>query len=384
MIKRQIVEGKAFKHEEVSEQILENIKNGNLSPGSKLPSTRQIAKEMGCNFMTVYRAFEKLEEMGVIEKRPRSGTYIKQRAINFINDENIQVNQSDKDIDKIGILIIPGKSGNYLNAILSALDIIAEEKDISLNLRTVSKYDRNNILKIKELMSQGCRSIILPALPIDQDMSEIHYLVNTSLVPIVLPQLVSGLENNTHAKPRLPNSPMITHTTLACEYFQSLGYTNIALIGTDSQVPDDPFQKMVMDYTKFINKNRLQSYIGLVDQRQQLSFDNIIDTWKHLAGDLAVVCYFDEIAIKFMNSAQKLGLRVPEDIAVLGYNNIPDAEFSDPPLSTIQCPHELIAEKMILHALKMCGDESRAKTREWEENFIIRESCGAKLKAEAV
>jgi LacI family xylobiose transport system transcriptional regulator len=40
-------------------------------------------------------------------------------------------------------------------------------------------------------------------------------------------------------------------------------------------------------------------------------------------------------AIAVMNEARRRGLSVPRDLSVVGYNDIPDAERSDPPLTTV-------------------------------------------------
>ena len=267
-----------------------------------------------------------------------------------------------------------------MHGLMEALHRIAEEKKLSLNLRTVSKFSARNIAQIQSLKQQECCAVIIPLWPKDQDLSEMHKLVNASLLPIVLPNSIQGLEKHS------PNSPVTTqtedksHTVLACEYFQALGYGNIALLGTDQETENGPFQKMMIEYTRFVNANRLPTYIGLVDDLSADDYDKAVNQWKDLAGDLAVICYHDEVAIRLMTAIHKQGLSIPEDIAVLGYNNIADSEFSDPPLSTLQCPYDSMAEAMILHALSMCGDNSRTVEYPFSNKFIIRESCGGRIK----
>lgn len=57
---------------------------------------------------------------------------------------------------------------------------------------------------------------------------------------------------------------------------------------------------------------------------------------------LACVCYSDLHAVGVYKAAREMGLRIPEDVSVVGYDNIPQCEEMDPPLSTINVPrHEL-------------------------------------------
>ncbi|MGN1277691.1 MAG: LacI family DNA-binding transcriptional regulator [Floccifex sp.] len=52
-------------------------------------------------------------------------------------------------------------------------------------------------------------------------------------------------------------------------------------------------------------------------------------------------CYFadnDEIAIGAMRAFKEKGYRIPEDVAIVGFDNIPYATYVDPPLTTIDVP----------------------------------------------
>ena len=379
MNNKKIMRRRSFKHEVITEQILDNIKKKNLIPGDKLPSLRELAKDMNCNYLTVHRSFKELEKMGILEQRIGSGTYVREAAINFTDTKSAKAFNSQITTDRIGLLLIPGAGGPYMNGLLEAMHKIAEEINITLNLRTVSDYGPRNIAQIQSLREQGCCSIIIPWWPGDQDLSKIHKLVNSSMIPVVLPQPLHGLEKNCHKT--ITSRKHIKHTTISCEYLKALGYKNIALLGVDTETEHNPFPVMIMDYMRFINKSNMDSHIGLIKDTSSREYDLLIERWSHLAGDLAVICYFDEMAIRLMTAIHKYGLKIPKDIAVLGYNNITETEFADPPLSTIQCPYDSIAEEMILHALKLNGDNSHTQKHPFQEKLVIRESCGGKLRA---
>lgn len=57
----------------------------------------------------------------------------------------------------------------------------------------------------------------------------------------------------------------------------------------------------------------------------------------------ALICAYDEIAVGFMGEAQKNGMRIPDDVSVVGINDTPLAEFSTPPLTTTSSRREDIA-----------------------------------------
>ena len=59
----------------------------------------------------------------------------------------------------------------------------------------------------------------------------------------------------------------------------------------------------------------------------------------------AVVCYNDMIAIGFMGVAKSLGISIPQDMSVVGIDNIPFGRFTSPPLTTVDIQSERLGEE---------------------------------------
>ncbi len=59
----------------------------------------------------------------------------------------------------------------------------------------------------------------------------------------------------------------------------------------------------------------------------------------------AIFCANDEVAAAAIRAARKIGLRVPEDLSILGYSNITLSALTDPPLTTVAQPFELMGER---------------------------------------
>jgi DNA-binding LacI/PurR family transcriptional regulator len=59
-----------------------------------------------------------------------------------------------------------------------------------------------------------------------------------------------------------------------------------------------------------------------------------------IAADLpdAVVCYDDKLALALMDALRDIGLRVPEDVGVVGFDGIPFAAIANPRLTTVAVP----------------------------------------------
>jgi GntR family transcriptional regulator len=63
-------------YEQIAHQVLELIDAGDLKPGDQLPTTRDLAVQLGVNFNTVARAYRMLDQGSVISTQHGRGTYI--------------------------------------------------------------------------------------------------------------------------------------------------------------------------------------------------------------------------------------------------------------------------------------------------------------------
>jgi len=62
--------------DQLRSQIIDGIRDGRLPPGTRLPTVRELAGQLGMAVNTVARAYRELESAGVLETRGRFGTFV--------------------------------------------------------------------------------------------------------------------------------------------------------------------------------------------------------------------------------------------------------------------------------------------------------------------
>jgi len=94
----------------------------------------------------------------------------------------------------------------------------------------------------------------------------------------------------------------------------------------------------------------------------------------------AIFVASDLMAIGAMRAIKRRGMRIPEDVAIVGYDDIHLVSFLEPPLTTIRVPTAKMGKMAvdILHQL-IIGRPPRIKTNVLQPELVIRESCGALL-----
>ncbi|MBI3217132.1 MAG: GntR family transcriptional regulator [Mycobacterium sp.] len=62
--------------DQLRSQIIEGIRDGRLAPGTRLPTVRELAGQLGLAVNTVARAYRELESAGILETRGRFGSFV--------------------------------------------------------------------------------------------------------------------------------------------------------------------------------------------------------------------------------------------------------------------------------------------------------------------
>ncbi|MEO8391630.1 MAG: LacI family DNA-binding transcriptional regulator [Chloroflexota bacterium] len=94
----------------------------------------------------------------------------------------------------------------------------------------------------------------------------------------------------------------------------------------------------------------------------------------------AVTCYSDMLAVGAILAARRLGIRVPEDLAVVGFDDIPAASVVTPSLTTIRVPRYRTGQMLmeaLLRVITAQGDYEETQTVDLK--LVVRDSCGARL-----
>jgi LacI family transcriptional regulator len=91
----------------------------------------------------------------------------------------------------------------------------------------------------------------------------------------------------------------------------------------------------------------------------------------------AVMCSNDMTAIGLLQKAYRAGLRVPDDLSIIGFDNIHITQMTIPPLTTIQMSCFDLAKEAVM-ALRAHVEQTPAQKREYPiaTQLVVRETTG--------
>jgi LacI family repressor for deo operon, udp, cdd, tsx, nupC, and nupG len=90
----------------------------------------------------------------------------------------------------------------------------------------------------------------------------------------------------------------------------------------------------------------------------------------------AVFCFNDLLALGALRTLQERGVRVPEDVAVVGWDDVEDGRYSTPTLTTISPDKQQIASLAVEFLVSQLRSEHAGPPREVTADFglVVRES----------
>jgi DNA-binding LacI/PurR family transcriptional regulator len=179
----------------------------------------------------------------------------------------------------------------------------------------------------------------------------------------------------------------------AARHLCALGHREFAVIGIEPpSMPD------LLEYssgpTEIVVSRRLAGYrqglevsgVRLAEESVvvgQATFDGGVAAFRRLWEDglrpTAVLAMSDVMAIGAMWAAREAGLRVPEDISIVGFDDLDVAPHSNPPLTTVHQPIRQKGEESARLLLRMIAnpDLERPEHKILETRLIIRASTAA-------
>ena len=84
----------------------------------------------------------------------------------------------------------------------------------------------------------------------------------------------------------------------------------------------------------------------------------------------------DNVAMGVKAALREAGLQIPEDVSIIGFDDIPWAKYSDPPLTTVRLPAQRMASEACLMLLElMRGLEPEVRHLVLDTELVERKSC---------
>lgn len=158
-------------------------------------------------------------------------------------------------------------------------------------------------------------------------------------------------------------------------YLKDLGHTDIAFVGESNTMAKYEAYKKAMHK---LNIPCLPQNTYIINERfEQIGYQAAMQIMQKGKLPTAIICAYDEIALAIIHSFSQCGIRVPEQVSIMGINDIPMSAYAQIPLTTVrifQDEQGAIAVNMLYD--KIFGNSDITQHIPIEHRLIMRQSTG--------
>jgi len=348
----------------VTAELRKAIVTGQWPDGTRLPSTRELARQYEISKKTVGQALRQLEKENLIVCRPR------RCAI---------VGTSAPRSRRVTMLITPrdkflGETReNWLAHILAAADaeLLSQGFESSRAQLDCPDAARDPVIvrKIDHMVDQGLGGAFLMG---SKDESEvIASLFDEREIPwISLKPISRGAAFNFVTCNNYDGRRAVG------EMFARTGRSRVLyMAGVDSQESMDAFAGFQLGYIQAGGTFEGIFHHSTSASDEACGYDGFMSFYQRNGAPEAVLCSGDFVALGVIRACRELGLTVPGDVAVVGGSGYEMSAFSEPSLSVIRQPMDLLGQE-IARLLTTCIRENKQRVMGMHVNsqVILRNS----------
>ncbi len=352
---------------QVSEILTQRILDGEWPPGASLPAEPELCAEFGVARGTLRQALSKLESLGYLRRERGRGTFVADRDERALS-QCLSGNQ-------IGF-VVPYVRDSFVPGILLGVERAAAEHDLSVTFKHVENDYRRQAEVLENLAEQGLAGVVL--YPVDSVHIEPMKHLAAAGYPIVLvDRYLRGVAID------YVMSNHFGGTMQVMQHLIALGHERIGFVSwrdpaismehrkagyvqalAEAQIAHDPDRVCEVEGYPTVDSESLQRFLA---DHSDLT---------------AVFAANDQIALALYQVARKAGVRIPHDLALVGFDNLDFTMHLDVPLTTVEQPAFDIGWQAVETLLARIKDPSRPRQQVIvPTRLVVRCSCGASLKA---
>jgi len=367
------------KHRAISRQLATEIIVGKYRQTGRLPSEMQLGKRFGVSRPTIGRALRDLQEQGLIDRRKGSGTYIR--------PEKERVHDAHSAIPQLGMIVPSLRHTEIFESICGELASLARVNDYGFWWGASTSPMNETKMTVEEAETQCARFIERGVLGVffvpfehQTDREAANRRITERLrqagIPVVL------LDRDIGAFPNRSTFDLVGVDNFAggyllAEHLIKLGVRRMAYVMR-------PLTASTVD-ARIAGARIAMLAHGLEAPRPFVHSGDPTDlkfvrSFAQAHQLDAVLCTSDHIAAQLLQSLTRLGLRVPKDLRIVGFDDVRFASLLTIPLTTMEQPCRDIAITAF-NALRerLKNPTLPPRTLMLTPRIVVRESCGAYL-----
>ena len=327
----------------------------------RAPNIRDVARLAGVSYQTVSR---------VLNDSPSIKESTKQRVLDVITEIGYRPNQAARALvtsksRTIGVL--SSQTSHYgPTTSITAIEHAAREAGYRLSITNISSSDYTSIKAgLDYLLSQSIEALVVIAPQV-----RVFEVIKDLAISVPFVTLQSTDLDSSHSL----SVDQVAGARMATRHLIELGHTEIMHISG----PQDWIEA----------EARMQGFLDAINGADLRTRAPILGDWTahfgYYAGIellrmrdfTAVFAGNDQMALGFMHACREMGLSIPGDMSVVGFDDIPEAAHFFPPLTTVRQNFADVGRRAVSLLLGELRGDVALSHEQIPPELVIRESTG--------
>jgi LacI family transcriptional regulator len=331
---------------------------------------KDIAKALGLSTSTVSRALRDSYEIS-----PETKKLVLECAEKLNYRPNpIALSLKERKTRSIGVIVCE-IANSFFSQVINGIESLAYDRGYNVIISQSHESYEREILDLQYLSSRGVDGILISVSTETSDYEHIKNLHEKGLPIVLFDRIAPGIDTHTIIVDNFKG------TYEATEHLIQNGYTKIAAISNSEFLSIS--SERLAGYKEALNANGIKInndyikhcfYGGMVFSEVEEAINQLL-TLKDPPE--AIVTLSDKLTIGSLKTIKRRGLKIPADIALVGFSNSDLTELTDPPLTVVRQPALEMgkaATELLLQLIESKRPVTEFEKRILSPEFIIMES----------
>jgi LacI family transcriptional regulator len=349
------------------------LKEKRVPKQSSLPTVADVAQLAGVGAITVSRV---VNGNGYVSSEKRNRVKAAIKKLGYRPNQAARVLKGHR-ARMIG-LIVPDLSDPFFGMCAAAIEEFAFERGYMTLIVASQRNEAVEKNEVDMMMGQNIAGlVIVPSLPNDR----LELLISSRIPIVALDRPLEGLIADEVVVDNLGGAQT------AVGHLVWHGYRKIACVGYDRNFYS--ISQRILGYTNVLKTAGLKPDIYDYASTPE-AVGKIVHSWMRAKDRPSAVFSLNNVTtLRVLQSFKEEGLKIPEAIAIVGFDDFSLAPLLSPPLTAIRQPAHVLgtqaAELLFGHIENSEDDQERTGIKMvLPVEFIVRTSCGCRLESNKV
>ncbi|KHD45947.1 GntR family transcriptional regulator [Streptococcus hongkongensis] len=298
-------------YKKIYHYLKEKMTDGSLQAGDQLPTEKELSERFFVSRITSKRALVELENEGLIHRQRGKGSFVKDRKATTGSEK------------KLIALLLPFEASNELTDYAKGIVQELSKGDFQLTINLVKN------VSVDQLSDYA--GIILYPENTNQSIDLLFQCQLKEIPLVLLDKVVEGFEMPTVVSENHRGSYDLT------KHLIQIGCKDILFIGQESLGEVSSVRDRYLGYLQAVSEEKMTSQHWIIEKNSSIA-EELTKLASYLEGSKSrksgLVVENDWLAIQILQYLQQKNFKIPDDLAIVGFDNIQAASLLSPGLTT--------------------------------------------------